>query len=367
VSNKSIKVTIVLALIVALFSPIWSFASGVSAPTCERYDMDTGFCYSWSSPPDTQNNQKSSNDGASGSDSLTDNEKYNSGADECIWPQCYYPYDNNQQYGTDDNCKAPDCLIPLNQDESNSNNNPNPTDNTSPKSGPEPNPSTDQESTKKFNVQIVLDHARKEQYQVRVIVYGVHTLNKPTLDKPGVTIYASQCVGVCSINAGIWSFTDWKVNNGDQIKACALNTETGNEYCGYGSADKSRTDTIHISIYSSSQSLGSPSPNQSPGRQNLFNNLDMCRAIEKYLVSPCTTYVNSHGILSVEGKRAKDCISGGMILGGIGLYLNLPPLETIKWLKYFSMPKCDGIVKWSVIENDVRSATAFLELLQLIT
>ena len=68
--------------------------------------------------------------------------------------------------------------------------------------------STDQESTKKFNIQIVLDHARKESYQVRVIVYGVSTLNKPTLDKPGLPIYAPQCIGECSINAGIWSFTD---------------------------------------------------------------------------------------------------------------------------------------------------------------
>lgn len=48
--------------------------------------------------------------------------------------------------------------------------------------------------------------------------------------------------------AGIWSFTDWKVNNGDRIKACALNTETGSQACGYGTADKSRTDTIHISV-----------------------------------------------------------------------------------------------------------------------
>lgn len=33
--------------------------------------------------------------------------------DQCLWPQCYVPYDDIQQYGTDDNCKPPDCLIRL--------------------------------------------------------------------------------------------------------------------------------------------------------------------------------------------------------------------------------------------------------------
>jgi hypothetical protein len=226
-------------------------------------------------------------------------------ADECIWPQCYYPYDNNQQYGTDDNCKAPQCLISLNQGE--------------------PNPAPQQQQlqpTKKFNVQILLDHARKEQYQVRVIVYGVNTLNKPTLDKPGVTIYASQCMGECSINAGIWSFTDSKVNNGDSIKACAINVATRNEYCGNGSADKSRTDTIHIPIYSTA-----PGETKSAN----INFKAACDIISPALYHPCSWYVNPNGSLTKEGQRAYDCIKNGFGLGVGGLVItegNIPLVIT---------------------------------------
>jgi hypothetical protein len=43
------------------------------------------------------------------------NSKPNPSTDSCIWPQCYVPYDNIQQYGTDDNCRAPACLIDLNK------------------------------------------------------------------------------------------------------------------------------------------------------------------------------------------------------------------------------------------------------------
>ena len=31
----------------------------------------------------------------------------------CIWPECYYPLDNIQQKGQDDNCKYPACYISL--------------------------------------------------------------------------------------------------------------------------------------------------------------------------------------------------------------------------------------------------------------
>ena len=171
---------------------------------------------------------------------------------------------------------------------------------------------TDQQS-KKFNVQIVLDHARKENYQVRVIVYGVNTLNKPTLDKPGVTIYASQCIGECSINAGIWSFTDSKVNNGDRIKACAVNTQTGIQHCGYGNADKSRTGTIYIPIYATA--LGETKPAN-------INFKAACDILAPALYYSCLTYVNPNGSLTKEGQRAYNCIKNGFALGLGGLLLS---------------------------------------------
>ena len=179
---------------------------------------------------------------------------------------------------------------------------------------------TDQQSTKKFNVQIVLDHARKENYQVRVIVYGVNTLNKPTLDKPGVTIYASQCMGECSINAGIWSFTDSKVNNGDQITACAVNTQTGKLYCGYGSADKSRTGTIRIPISDGAQLIQpqQPAPNQPAN----INFKAPCDILHPALYQPCSSYVNPNGLLTAEGQKAYGCIRNGFWLGLGGLLLS---------------------------------------------
>ena len=44
---------------------------------------------------------------------------------------------------------------------------------------------------------VVLDNvteAEASQFQMRVIVYGPHTLNKPTLDKPGVIVNTGGCV-----------------------------------------------------------------------------------------------------------------------------------------------------------------------------
>lgn len=102
------------------------------------------------------------------------------------------------------------------------------------------------DSSKGFDVNIVLDNAQPGKYQVRVIVYGVNTLNKPTLDKPGMTV-SSHCVD-CRINAGTWSFTDWKVQNGDRIKACAIELETRTTSCDFGVANKGRTDTIHVQL-----------------------------------------------------------------------------------------------------------------------
>ena len=153
---------------------------------------------------------------------------------------------------------------------------------------------------------------------MRVIVYGVHTLNKPTLDKPGVSIYDSQCGGECSINAGIWSFTDWKVNNGDKIKACALNTATSHQSCGYGSADKSRTDTIYIPVSVSTQIPKSIPSNggQSQVRSGI-NWLQLCKnpVVDHFVTEPCETLTSPDGyILTQEGKRVVACFLGAGVL-----------------------------------------------------
>ncbi len=94
----------------------------------------------------------------------------------------------------------------------------------------------------------------------------------------------------------------------------------------------------------------------------------MCNAVEKYLVSPCSTYVNSYGVLSVEGQRAKGCISNGIMLTGAGLIGHLPVEVIIGILKPLSQTTgCGGIVNWGLLETDVFSASAFLRLLGIIT
>jgi hypothetical protein len=147
----------------------------------------------------------------------------------------------------------------------------------------------------------VLDHAKNEKYQVRVIVYGVHTLNKPTLDKPGITIYDSQCKVECSINAGIWSFTDWKVNNGDKIKACALDTATSHQSCGYGSADKSRTDSLYIPLSASTH----PAP----------INWDKLQSVSQSTLTTINNSLTDTGQISTIAGNLGMPLTGGLAAG----------------------------------------------------
>ena len=210
-------------------------------------------------------------------------------SDQCIWPECYVPYDNIQQYGTDDNCKAPNCLIRLEDGVQIS-----PTPGSQPLNQNEPNP--------------------------------------------------DQC---------LWPECYVPYDNIQQ----------------YGTDDNCKAPNCLIRLEDGVQVAQSPGGQHPPSPRDLFDNRNMCKWVAKYLERPCSFYVDSNGVLSAEGKRAKDCIRGGMAIGGAALYLNLPPLGIIKELKDASknLSDCDHIVKWSIIENDVRSATAFLELMQLIS
>jgi len=72
-----------------------------------------------------------------------------------------------------------------------------------------------------------------------------------------------------------------------------------------------------------------------------------CKTIEWGLLHPCSAYVKLDGTLTVEGKRAKDCISNGGLLAGAGVLSGLPPgtiigiLEPLSKLPFYS---CDGIM-----------------------
>ena len=110
-----------------------------------------------------------------------------------------------------------------------------------------------------------------------------------------------------------------------------------------------------------------PSAITPANRNNLFSDLNNCKAIEKYLIHLCNYYVNSKGVLTQQGKIAKQCISNGLLLSGVGLIGRLQPLAIIGILEPASeRTGCGGIVKWTLLKSDVAAATLFLQLLQVI-
>ena len=78
------------------------------------------------------------------------------------------------------------------------------------------------------------------------------------------------------------------------------------------------------------------------------------RIIEWGLLYSCSTYVKPDGSLTPEGKRAKDCISNGGLLDGVGFLGGLPPgmiiavLEPASKLLYTT---CDGLVNWQLLKG----------------
>src|SRR5688572_21337975 len=80
-----------------------------------------------------------------------------------------------------------------------------------------------------------------------------------------------------------------------------------------------------------------PSTASSVNRNNMFNDLNMCQAIQKYLTKSCSEYVNSDSILTKEGSRAKVCITNGIMLSGLGLSVHLPALTITGALKNLSV------------------------------
>lgn len=120
----------------------------------------------------------------------------------------------------------------------------------------------------------------------------------------------------------------------------------------------------------SSSHLPSPSSTVTVNRNNVFSDQNMCRVLQTYLTLSCSSYVNSNGVLTTEGKRAKGCISNGIILTGGGYLLShgtIASLGTgpiIAALKPLSeITGCGGIVNWQKLSQDTDGATAFLNLL----
>jgi hypothetical protein len=95
------------------------------------------------------------------------------------------------------------------------------------------------------------------------------------------------------------------------------------------------------------------------------NWLGTCKAVEWGLLHSCNTYVAQSGRLTLEGKRACDCISGGGLLTGAGLLANISPVGIIQILQPLSkLYGCDGIVNWNQL-NTASNALSFLKILNI--
>jgi hypothetical protein len=60
------------------------------------------------------------------------------------------------------------------------------------------------------------------------------------------------------------------------------------------------------------------------------------------------------GILTPEGKRAKDCISNGGLLAGVSFLGGLPPGMIVAVLEPASklpLYDCDGLVNWQLLKG----------------
>ncbi len=125
---------------------------------------------------------------------------------------------------------------------------------------------------KKFQVIVILNDTAKadsDTFRMRVIVYGPHTLNKPTLDKDGQLINIAGCSSSCYSE---WGFTASKVPLNSSITACVWNPETGNKNCGYGRSNSQFGPEIISIRIPSGNSNNSIYKIQSPSEH--INNID---------------------------------------------------------------------------------------------
>jgi hypothetical protein len=175
-----------------------------------------------------------------------------------------------------------------------------------------------------------------------------------------------------AVHNSVFALTDSERYNTGHNWGCSDARKGGHPYLN---SHPSHT-VIFMNGYNNGYASCSTSKAQNPGttssvnRNNMFSDLNLCRAVQKYLTKSCSAYVNSNGVLSTEGKRAKDCITSGIMLTGAGNYLTqgaitlLGPKFIIGVLQPLSESTgCGGIVKWNLLETDADMATAFLKIL----
>jgi type II secretory pathway pseudopilin PulG len=94
----------------------------------------------------------------------------------------------------------------------------------------------------KVHVNLIYLNAVGGKHEWRVIVYGPHTLNKPTLDKSGYKVNLEACDDDhCRFDLGTVSFTSWKVPKGSSFKACVWK-DSSDKSCSWGKATSRSVD-----------------------------------------------------------------------------------------------------------------------------
>ena len=96
----------------------------------------------------------------------------------------------------------------------------------------------------KVHVNLIYLNAVGGEHKFRVIVYGPHTLNKPTLDKPGYPFKLEACDDDhCRFDLGTVSFTSWKVPKDSSFETCVWPSKDSSEKsCAWGKATSRSVD-----------------------------------------------------------------------------------------------------------------------------
>jgi hypothetical protein len=173
-------------------------------------------------------------------------------------------------------------------------------------------------------------------------------------------------------NDNVFGLTDTERYNQGYSHGCSDAKKGGHQYLNSHPTHTPIFMNGYQQGYAACSSSHTPSPTNTitVNRNNIFSDQNLCKAVQTWLTLSCSSYVNSKGVLTTEGIRAKGCITNGLLLTGAGYYFGpgaittLGPQGIINILKPLAeATNCGGIVKWVKLSQDTDVATAFLRFL----
>jgi hypothetical protein len=176
----------------------------------------------------------------------------------------------------------------------------------------------------------------------------------------------------CTSNQNVFALTDTERYNTGYNHGCSDAKLGGRPYLNSHPSHTPIFMNGYQQGYAACSSSHTPSPSTTitVNRNNIFSDQNLCKAVQTWLTLSCSSYVNSNGVLTSEGERAKGCITNGALLTGAGYYFApgalalLGPKGVINILKPLAESSgCGGIVEWQKLSQDTDSATALLNLL----